>query len=157
MEPMRAGLHTMGQCLMESAPLRHVVASPAFSIEQKMAVLVALSERAGCAPVVKGFLNQLVSKNRVDQLPAIAEAFGELADEAEGITPVTVTSARELDRTEQETISRHLGEYARGRVAVAYEKDRHLLGGLRIQIGSRVYDSTVRNRLQLMQAALVKE
>ncbi|HET8564377.1 MAG TPA: F0F1 ATP synthase subunit delta, partial [Candidatus Binatia bacterium] len=61
-EPTRAGLTGLGRILSETASLKHVLASPAFSLEEKEAVLSALSRRLKCPPIVDGFLAQLVKK-----------------------------------------------------------------------------------------------
>ena len=79
-EATRGTLNGLGQAIKESFSLRHVVASPAFGAEEKIAVLTELGVRLGCPPVGKAFLGQLVKKNRVRFLPDIAEAFAKLVD-----------------------------------------------------------------------------
>ena len=46
-EATRGTLTGLGEALKESAQLRHVVASPAFGVEDKIAVLTALGEERG--------------------------------------------------------------------------------------------------------------
>ncbi|MEK7236959.1 MAG: F0F1 ATP synthase subunit delta, partial [Nitrospirota bacterium] len=79
-ESTRAALTGLGQAIKDSVSLRHVVASPTFGAEDKIAVLAELGSRLGCPPIGKTFLAQLVKKNRVGFLPEIAEAFAKLAD-----------------------------------------------------------------------------
>ena len=55
-EAMRRTLHGLGQAMKESSALRHVVASPAFGVEEKNVVLTELGERLGCPPAGKAFL-----------------------------------------------------------------------------------------------------
>ncbi|MEE8492787.1 MAG: ATP synthase F1 subunit delta [Nitrospirales bacterium] len=156
-ERMRAGLQGLSQALAESTALKHVVASPAFSQAEKMSVLLELGKRLGCPGAIKGFLAQLVAKHRLDQIPAIADTFGELADQAKGVKQVEVTSASALSKKDREGIQRRLGDLLRGDVSVTYQEDPRLLSGLRLQIGSTVYDSSVRNRLDTLRANLAKE
>ncbi len=156
-ERMRAGLQGLSQALAESTALKHVVASPAFSQAEKMSVLLELGKRLGCPGAIKGFLAQLVAKHRLDQIPAIADTFGELADQAKGVKQVEVTSASALSKKDREGIQRRLGDLLRGDVSVTYQEDPRLLSGLRLQIGSTVYDSSVRNRLDTLRANLTKE
>lgn len=154
---MRVGLDALTQALSDSPSLKHVLASPAFSVTDKTQVLAALSERAGCPSTAKAFFGQLVAKNRVDQIPGIAESFAELADEQKGVQPVTVSSAKELGKREQEELQGKLHDLLQREVAVTYDTEPDLLSGLRIQIGSTVYDSTLRNRLNTMRTLLGKE
>lgn len=156
-EPVHQGLEAVTQAVSESEALRHVVASPAFSVEEKMAVLAEVSDRLGCPDVLKAFLRQLVVKSRMDHLGDIAEAFGDLADESKGARAVTITTASALPDAEQQRLQGRLREILRKDVTVTYETDPRVLSGLRVRVGSVVYDSTVRNRLNTMRTLLAKE
>ena len=156
-EATRESLLGLGQAVKESAELRHVVASPAFGVEEKIAVLTALGDRLGCPPAGKAFLGQLVKKNRVGFLPEIAEAFGKLVDQSKGTQPVTVSSAVALPAAEQDRMKAQLREALKRDVDVTFQTDPGHLSGLQIQIGSTVVDSTVRGRLRDLQAVLTRE
>ncbi len=153
----RVALNGLGDAIKASASLRHVVASPAFGIDDKIAVLTALGSRLGCPPVGQTFLGQLVKKNRVGYLPEIADAFGKLVDQSKGTQQVTVSSAASLSQAEQDRIKTRLRELLKREVDVAFQTDQHHLAGLQIHIGNTVVDSTIRGRLQAMQSLLTKE
>lgn len=156
-ERTRIALMGLGQAIKDSAELRHVVASPAFGAEDKIAVLVELGSRLGCPPVGKAFLEQLVKKNRVGFLPEIAEALTKLADEAKGTQPVTVFSSTAIPPGEQEQISKRLRTILKRQVDVTFHTDARYLAGMQIRLGSTVVDSTVLGRLHAMQSLLTKE
>lgn len=156
-EATRRTLTSLGQVMKESAQLRHVVASPAFGVEDKIAVLTALGDKLGCPQAGKTFLGQLVKKNRVGFLPEIADAFGTLVDQAKHIQPVTVSSATALPPAEQDRIKTRLRETLKREVDVTFQADASHLAGLQIHIGSTVVDSTVRGRLRDLQVLLTRE
>jgi F-type H+-transporting ATPase subunit delta len=156
-EPTREALTGLGQAIKDSVALRHVVASPAFGAEVKIAVLAELGSRLGCPPVGKTFLGQLVKKNRVGFLPEIAEAFAKLADASKGIQQITVSTAAALPPTEQNRISTRLREMLKRQIDVTFHTDARHLAGVQIHLGSTVVDSTVRGRLQAIQSLLTKE
>jgi F-type H+-transporting ATPase subunit delta len=156
-EPTREALTGLGQAIKDSVALRHVVVSPVFGAEIKIAVLAELGSRLGCPPVGKTFLGQLVKKNRVGFLPEIAEAFAKLADASKGIQQITVASATALPPTEQDRISTRLREMLKRQIEVTFRTDARHLAGVQIHLGSTVIDSTVRGRLQAMQSLLTKE
>lgn len=156
-ESTRTALTGLGEAIKDSASLRHVVASPSFGAEEKIAVLAELGSRLGCPPVGKTFLAQLVKKNRVGFLPEIAEAFAKLADASKGTQQITVSSAAALPPVEQDRISTRLREMLKRQVDVTFHTDARHLAGVQIQLGSTVVDSTVRGRLQAMQSLLTKE
>ena len=156
-EPTRVALTGLGRAIKDSVALRHVVASPAFGAEDKIAVLAELASRLGCPPIGKTFLEQLVKKNRVGFLSEIAEAFTKLADAAKGTQQVTVFSATVLPPGEQMQISDRLRAMLKRQVEVTFHTDARYLAGLQIRLGSTVVDSTVLGRLQAMQSLLTKE
>jgi len=156
-EPTRAALNGLGQAIKDSVPLRHVVASPAYGAEVKIAVLAELGSRLGCPPVGRTFLGQLVKKNRIGFLPEIAEAFAKLADASKGIQQITVSSASALPPAEQDRIRTRLRDMLKRHIDVSFQTDANHLAGVQIHLGSTVVDSTVRGRLQAMQSLLTKE
>ena len=156
-EATRGTLNGLAQATKDSSSLRHVVASPAFGVEEKIAVLTELASRFGCPPTGKAFLGQLVKKNRVGFLPDIADAFAKLVDRSKGTQPVIVSSAAALSAAEQDRIKTRLRETLKREVDVTFQTDAAHLAGLQIHIGSMVVDSTVRGRLSAMQALLTRE
>jgi F-type H+-transporting ATPase subunit delta len=156
-EQTRAALTGLGQAIKDSVALRHVVASPAFGAEDKIAVLAELGSRLGCPPIGRNFLEQLVKKNRVGFLPEIAEAFAKLADASKGTQQIIVFSATTMPLDEQNQISDRLRAMLKRQVEVTFHTDARYLAGVQIRLGNTVVDSTVLGRLQAMQSLLTKE
>lgn len=156
-EPMRATLYGMAQAMGESSALRHVVASPAFGVEDKIAVLTELAARHGCPAAGRAFLAQLVKKNRLGFMSEIADAFALLVDQSKGRQHVTVSSAMALPPPEQDRIRARLRDTLKQDVDVTFETKASHLAGLQIHIGSLVIDSTARGRLQAIHSLLTKE
>jgi F-type H+-transporting ATPase subunit delta len=156
-ERTREALTGLGQAIKDSAALRHVVASPSFGADDKIAVLAELGSRMGCPPVGKRFLEQLVKKNRVGFLPEIAEAFAKLADLSKGVQQITVSSATAISPGEQTRITNRLRDMLKRQVDVTFHTDASYLAGVQIHLGNTVVDSTVRGRLLAMQNLLTKE
>lgn len=156
-ESTRGTLVGLGMAMQDSASLRHVVASPAFGVHEKIEVLTELGGRFDCPAAGKAFIGQLVKKNRIGFLPEIAEAFSKLVDQSKGTKQVTVSSAIPLPQAEQDRIKTRLRETLKRDVEVTFETETGHLAGLQIRIGSTVVDSTVRGRLRAMQSLLTKE
>ena len=150
------GLQALSQALKDSPAFKHVLASPVFTLNEKLEVLTALCERTGCPPVMGRFCEQLLKKNRIGFLPEIAEAFKVLMIRQSGKQQIVVVSAQPVDDTMKQDMLAQLGATAKREVEVDFQSDPSLLAGVQIQIGSRVFDSTVRGRLHKMRAQLVK-
>lgn len=153
----RAALTALAEVYLTSPELRHVLRSPAFGLEQKQAVLTALSQKLAAPSVMDAFLAQLLKKNRVTFLPEIAEAFAVLADQAKGTQSVSVHSARPLSPSEQEGLGRRLREALRREVDLTFHTDPALLAGLQLRIASTLVDSSARTRLTAMKSLLTRE
>lgn len=155
-EPARNALSALTQGLEETPALKHIVASPVFTFEEKRTVLEELCQQMQAPPVMKDFITQLLKKNRAMLLPEIAEAFIDLADQQRGIQQVWVGSAQALDQEEQERIKRELTNTLGQKAEVSFEVEPQLIAGLKIKIGSRVIDNSIQGRLTSMQEQLTK-
>ena len=156
-EATRDGLVALADAVAVSASLKHVLASPAFSLDDKRAVLDSLSQRLGCPLIMGQFLAQLIKKNRVGFLREIAEEFATLADEAKGTQPVMVFSATLLTPEHEDQLRSRLRALLQRDVDLTFHTKPTLLAGLQIRIGSTLFDSTVRTRLDTMRTLVTKE
>lgn len=156
-EATRAGLTALAQATAESKTLRHVLASPAFTFDEKHDVLGGLSHRLGCPPIVNRFLGQLIKKNRLGFLAEIAEEFTRLADQQKGTKQIQVASEKPLNAAEQEQLKHRLAQLMGQTVDIAFHTDPGLLAGLKIMVGSTVFDSSVKSRLAAMRTLVTKE
>ena len=150
------GLEALNQSIKESTQLKHVLASPVFTLEAKTAVLTACCQKVACPPGVDRFCAQLLKKSRVKILPEIVDSFHQLIDEDRRIQPVSLISATDLDKETQVQIQTTLQSVLKRDVALSYSTDPSLFSGIQIRIDSKVYDSSVKGRLQKMRAQLVK-
>ena len=151
------GLTAIAAGIESNDALNHVLASPAFSFEEKHGVLESLSRHLSCPPVFNDFLAQLVRTNRLPFLSDIAKEFKRLADEHKGAKQVEVVSAKTLSETDRNHLTTRLRELLRREVDVTFETDSRLLAGITIRIGSTVVDSTVRTRFTALRTLVTKE
>lgn len=155
-EPARNALGSLTRGLEDTPDLRHVLASPVFTLEEKQVVLEQLCQRMQAPPIMRGFLGQLLKNNRAVLLPEISQAFSDLADEQKGIQQIHVMSAKSLDATEQAQVTSELTSSLGRALDVVFEVKPELISGLKINIGSQVFDNTVLGRLTSMQEKLTK-
>jgi F-type H+-transporting ATPase subunit delta len=156
-ETTRVGLVALADAVATSASLKHVLASPAFKLEDKRAVLESISQRLGCPPIMSQFLAQLIKKNRVGFLQEIAAEFAILADRQKGMQPVEVSSASPFTPEHQDQLRNRLRALLQRDVDLTFQTKPTLLAGLQIRIGSTLFDSTVRTRLDTMRTLVTKE
>jgi len=116
---------------------------------EKRAKLAAVEVVAGESdPLVHNFLRLLVEKQRGGNVAEVAEEFERLAAAAEGELTVELTTAFELTDEEAQTIVSQIEQRSGRKVEATRTVDPALIGGLVLQVGSRMVDASVRGRIE---------
>lgn len=135
-----------------SEDLRRFLVAEEIPDLSKQKVLLELTE--GGEELVRNFLRLLVDKGRESELTAAYRSFVKLVEEAEGLVHVQVTTAvpltASLQRALREKIESSLGKT----VELSLTVDEEILGGIRLRIGDRVADASVRHRLERLRILL---
>ncbi|MCB9685390.1 MAG: ATP synthase F1 subunit delta [Alphaproteobacteria bacterium] len=130
--------------------------SPVFTVEERRAVLEQLLPKLGLHPLTANLIRLVNDKRRFPQLHDIADAFRDLTDERAGRARVTVQTAQALS-PELEGEVRTALEKATGKTLILTTEVRpELIGGLVAKIGDKVYDSSLRTRLDQIKQALLR-
>lgn len=141
----------------ESADLRHFLTSPAVDAAAKRELIERLSVPLRLSAELKNFLFVVIQNRRTQLLEEIRTAFVSELHARLGVAEAKVTSARELSREEKQQLVRALENLTGKKVQATYGLDENLLGGTVVQIGSTVYDGSVRERLNRLRARLESE
>ena len=156
LEPVSQGLDELATALDSSPNLHLVLTSPEVPQEQKAQVLAELVRRARAIPLVDKFVRFVLSKHRIGILGDIRRVFNDLADERLGRAHAEVTVALAIGK-EQETRLLRLCEKLSGKqITLSLTVDAEILGGAVARIGSRVWDGSLRNALQVMRSAITQ-
>jgi F-type H+-transporting ATPase subunit delta len=153
-DAVRSQLEDFAATFDNSHNLREFLLNPALPHEDKLKVLDALAARVGLDKTVRNFVAVLMDHGRMHFLRDIAAEYSSLADEANSIAEVEITSAKPLENSERSLLESKASELAGGKVRVTWSEDAALLGGAVIRLGSSVYDGSVRGQLQGMKAHL---
>lgn len=133
---------------------RAFVADPRLSAADQKRALFALLEKAGAGAEIRNFVGVLIANRRLSALPAIAAAFGAKLAERRGQQVAHVTTAFPLSDTQRAQITARLTEAGFSGVKLSETVDRAILGGLIVRIGSRLYDNSIKSKLQRLQYAM---
>ena len=106
-------------------------------------------------PKVASFLNLLNQNHRLAALPEIASQFEAMKNKSEDAAEVMITSAFPLEGSALNDLLSSLKKRFGGKeLRPTIHVDPALIGGVRIQVGDEVMDSSVKARLAQMQASL---
>ena len=138
----------------ESLELQQIFDSPAVALPQKMKVLEAIGQRLDESPVTLNFLRVLLANYRMPLLEEALQAYRKIAYDRLGVVQVNVSSASDLSETERESVAARFRELTGKQVELEFRIDNGLLGGILAQIGSTIYDGSVRGNLARMREQL---
>ncbi|TGY88831.1 F0F1 ATP synthase subunit delta [Marinicauda algicola] len=145
---------TLGEAFGESADLRRVASSPLFGREDKAKALEALADRLGLSDLVKKFVAVMAANGRAGDLPDAVRAFKAMAARRRGATEAEVTSADKLTAAQLKELQAALKSALGHDVEVRAEVNPELIGGLVVKVGSRMFDSSLRSKLEGMRNAM---
>ena len=148
-------LEDFGAAYRQSLELREVCETPAVGMAQKLSVLEAIAGKMGSSHVTLNFLRVLMSHYRLPLLEEIVPAFRNVAYARLGIVQVKISSASDLSAQEQELLRARFNELTRSSRNWNSILTADLIGGLVAQIGSTVYDGSIRGHLDRMREQLL--
>jgi F-type H+-transporting ATPase subunit delta len=138
----------------DDAGFRAFVKDPRISAAEQQRAAFAVLEKAGAGKEITNFVGVLIANRRLSQLPDIAAAFAAKLAERRGQQLAHVTTAFPLTDTQRAAITARLTESGFAGVKLAETVDSTVLGGLVIRIGSRLYDNSLKSKLQRLQFAM---
>ena len=153
-EAWSESLLALGKAVEAAPELRDVLQNPAYAREQKRAIVQKLAEAARLDAEPANLLFLLGDRNRLASLKDVVMAFRELADLELGRLRAKVTSAVPLDDAAVAAIAERLSASTGKQVIVERAVDPAILGGVVAQVGSLVYDGSIRAQLEDLRTTL---
>jgi F-type H+-transporting ATPase subunit delta len=153
-EPWAQTLEALREAVLASPDLRDVLSNPMYSKEQRRAIVEKLAAALELDPEPANLLFLLGDRNRLAYLEAVVDTFRELADRHLGRIRAKVISAVELDEPSAQAIADELSRKHGAQILLDRAIDPAILGGVVAQVGSLVYDGSVRTQLEDLRKQL---
>jgi len=151
---VEADMAALAGLVSDNHDLAAALASPLVDGDSKHGVIAALAEKAGFQDLTKNTLLVAVENGRAGELGGIAAAYAAMAAEARGVVAADVTTAAKLNAKEIDALKASLKRALGRDVDVRTQEDPDILGGLIVQVGSRMYDSSLRTKLEGLRTAM---
>ena len=148
-------MRDFAETLAGSNELREFLENPSIEMAKKLKVLDAIAARIRMYAQVRNFIAVILEHLRLSELDSILTAYRELADEHAGAVEAQITSSRPLNAEDRAQLEAQITKLAGARVRASYAEDPSLLGGAVVEIGSTIYDGSVRAQLQQLKQRLV--
>ncbi len=154
-EQVEAELVDLEAVLAENEELRNQLGNPRLGRGAKRSILLQIMGD-GVSDLLRRTVLLLIDKGRGGFLADFTAVFNSVAMEASGRVVAKVTSASTLDEAARSQLREQLGRITGKSVSLSEDVDPSLLGGLRVIIGSRMIDGSLRRRLELIQSRLLQ-
>ena len=147
-------LRQIDSLIVESADLNQLVRSPVLKRDDQGRAINAVLEKMGVNDLTKRFVGYVAANRRLFALRAMIKAYlAELASRRGEVT-AEVTSAKKLTAKQVQSLEAVLKEAVGGDVAINHSVNPSLIGGLVVQVGSRMVDFSVSTQLQKLKLAM---
>jgi F-type H+-transporting ATPase subunit delta len=152
-----AFLAALAESLRENVELRRFLLDPATSLGAKKSLLEKLCEGRGVPEHVKTFLNMVAENARLANLSSIAEVFHLEREASQGSVSASLTAATALTPELQSRAEAALAKLTGRKVNLTVAIDPGLLGGAVAQVGSVVYDGSLKTQLARLRRTMGEE
>jgi F-type H+-transporting ATPase subunit delta len=148
-------VNSIVSAIKESDDLRKVWEAPDIPADQKRKLLDAIGAQVGLSRTIRNFFAVLIDHQRIAMVEQIARQYEIELDVQMGLAEAQFTSARQLSDDEKRTLESQVATMIGKKVRARYAANPELLGGVMVQVGSTIYDGTVRGQLQKLREQLV--
>lgn len=95
------------------------------------------------------FLLLLIAKQRINELPGIFEQFIQLADQRANVLDMKIITVAPLEESQISSLKDRFGKkYNASEVKVTEVVDPSIIGGIKVIIGDKVYDGSIKGRIE---------
>ncbi len=144
----------LGRLIAESPALKALLANPLTDLAKTGPALSEALAAQGVGELVRNFVGVVVANRRLRDLPALVQGFAAYVAAKRGELPVAVTTAHSLSDVQRTQLLARLTEAGFGNVLLTETVDATLLGGMVLRAGAKIYDTSLKSRLNRLNYSL---
>ena len=134
----------------------NLIKDPTINQEDLSKVINKIMEKNEFDKLFKNFLNFLIQKRRFFFIKNILESFIETCSIKRGELKAELKSAKNLSTEEITKIKELLTKNFNSKIKLNYKHDESLIGGLIVQVGSTMVDTSIKNKLQQIENRMIE-
>lgn len=128
---------------------------PLLAPARKAAAFDAILEQGKLSREVRSFFTVVAKAARLNLVHEIAESYSELVDQLTGVVEARVQSSQPLSGPQTTALTASLAQRTGKTIRLRWQPDPAILGGVKVQVGSTVYDASLQGQLRLLKAKLL--
>ena len=157
LDKIELDIETFRLTLKESLELKNFIYNPTHSIENQNKVMNILSNELKFSKNLKNFFLLLIKKRRIFFISKILDSFSKLCMKKKGELKASLISSKELSKDELDVISKDLSQSMGSTIKFDYKVDKDLIGGLKLQLGSFMIDTSIKNKLKKYEQLMLEK
>ncbi len=142
--------------LLSNKSFNNVIKDPTVNRDVLINIIYKIAENFKLEILFKNFLSFLILKRRFFYIEQILKSFNEICSEKRGELKAEIKSAKELSKDEVNKITEELSNSFKSKIKLNYKYDQSLIGGLVVQVGSMMIDTSIKNKLQQIENRMVE-
>jgi len=154
LDQLQSDLNAFNALVASSPELTRLVRSPVFSAEEQAKALDAVLDKASISGVAKNFLRVVIANRRLFAVDQIIRGFNAQVAAHKGEVTAQVTVAEPLNDARMNEIRDALRQVTGKDVKVDVNVDPSIIGGLKVKVGSRMVDASLRTKLNSIKFAM---
>ena len=139
-----------------SVDFNNLIKDPTVSRNELINAINKIFDYLEIENLLKNFTNFLVTKRRFFFIEQILNNFIEICSEKRGELKTEIRSAKNLSNDEINNIKDELSKHFTSKIKLDYKYDESLIGGLIVQVGSTMIDTSIKNKLQQIENKMMK-
>ena len=128
---------------------------PLLAPAQKAQAFEAILSAMGISSTVRRFFQVVARAARLGLVHELSAAYDEIVDERTGVVEARVQSAQPMTGFQTKALLDGLARRTGKTIRLHWRQDPSILGGVKVQIGSTVYDASIQGQLRLLKAKLL--
>jgi len=154
LDAVRADLKSLKAAWIDSADLRRLATSPVMTGDDQVKGLVAIARSAQFETATRNFLGLLAQNGRARDLPGVIAGFEARYARHTGLVAAEIVSAVPLSEDQSNAVRSALVQALGKEPELTARVDPAILGGLKVKVGSRLFDASLKTKLDQMKFAL---
>tara|TARA_Y100000590_G_scaffold456399_1_gene606936 strand:- start:533 stop:1090 length:558 start_codon:yes stop_codon:yes gene_type:complete len=150
------GIKSLKELIKESVDFKEMILSPTVGKDEKKNVIFIIADKNNFSKTLKNFLGFVASKNRLFFLDKIIDSFLSLVSNTKGELKAKLISAKKLSSEEKDKIRNELSKDFKSALNIDYEYNPDLIGGLIIQVGSVMVDTSIKTKLKKLEKNMLE-
>ena len=115
-----------------------------------------MSDKLEFSKNLKNFFLLLIEKRRIFFVQKISESFLKLCSKKRGEIKASLISSKELSKSELDEVSKDLSTAMGSTLKFDYKVDKELIGGLKLQLGSFMIDTSIKSKLKKYEQVMLE-